>query len=85
MQKYRVVLNVRQKRGGNDGKTPVAITTWTGEVLGTVMGFYSPYRDNFGGKRQRFSMRAVNGQLYHGEYYLSSGDYCRIRKYKGAA
>jgi len=58
-------------------------TTWTGETLGQV-SFGREYRDNFGGKRVPIMVRAVNGRVYHGTYFKSSGDYARIRVQKGA-
>lgn len=53
-------------------------TTWTGESLGKVY-FGSPYRSNFGDKRIRIELFAINGKKYFGTYYKSSGDYARIK------
>jgi hypothetical protein len=57
-------------------------TTWTGDTLGQV-SFGREYRNNFGGKRVPITVRCINGHLYHGTYYKSSGDYARIRLSKG--
>jgi hypothetical protein len=55
-----------------------AAITWTGEKLGDV-GFGREWRDNFGGKRVSINVQAINGLLYHGTYYKSSGNYARIK------
>jgi len=52
-------------------------TTWTGDKLGSV-SFGQEYRDNFGGKRVPITVQAINGRIYHGTYFKSSGDYARI-------
>jgi hypothetical protein len=57
------------------------VTTWTGDILGNaILG--PSYRDNFGGIRHSISVKAINGKEYYGTYYLSSGDYCRLRMRK---
>ena len=61
-----------------------SITTWNGEILGSVM-FGREYRDNFGGRRIPVRVIACNGHEYFGTYYTSAGDYCRLKKRKGAA
>ena len=61
-------------------KTATA-TTWTGDALGQV-SFGREYRDNFGGKRVPVTVRDINGLIYHGTYYKSSGDYARIKANK---
>jgi hypothetical protein len=53
-------------------------TTWTGERLG-VVDFGREWRDNFGGTRVSINVHAINGCLYHGTYYKSSGNYARIK------
>lgn len=58
----------------------VKITTWTGDELATVIHAGNPYRDNFGGRRQHFRAKAINGATYSGTAYLSAGDYVRMRK-----
>lgn len=59
-------------------------TTWTGDTLGAV-SFGREYRDNFGGKRVPITVRAINGAVYHGTYYKSSGDYARVKISKRSA
>lgn len=54
------------------------LVTWTGDKLGTVT-FGVKYRDNFGGIRVPIRVQAINGRVYHGTYFESSGDYARIR------
>jgi hypothetical protein len=57
------------------------ITTWTGEELGSaVIG--PSYRDNFGGMRRSIWVKGNNGLDYHGTYFESAGDYCRIKACK---
>lgn len=53
-------------------------TTWTGEPLGRV-SFGKEFRDNFGGKRIPVTIRAINGCVYHGYYFKSSGSYARVK------
>jgi hypothetical protein len=60
------------------------ITTWTGDKLAQVCDARQPFRDSFGGIRQNFRARAINGATYSGTFYLSSGDYVRMRKVKAA-
>ncbi len=61
---------------------PLNVTTWTGELLGRISSYGPRYRDNFGGIRQSIHVRAITGEVYHGTYFASSGDYARIRKSK---
>jgi hypothetical protein len=63
-----------------EGRNAVA-TTWTGEHLGSAT-LGPVYRDNFGGKRQSITIRAINGETYHGTYYKSAGDYARVKRAK---
>ena len=58
------------------------VTTWTGEVIGSITWSGSEYRDNFGGKRVNLDVRMNNGDLYYGTAFVSSGDYATIRKKK---
>lgn len=52
---------------------------FTGVRLGTV-SFGREWRDNFGGTRRAVSIRSVNGVLYHGTYFKSSGDFARVKR-----
>jgi len=64
----------------------LAAITWTGEKLGDV-SFGRKWRDNFGGTRVSIKVYAINGGVYHGTYFKSSGNYARVRLFKkvGAA
>lgn len=56
------------------------VTVWTGQPLGHGTCF-KVWRDNFGG--QRASIRVtIAGETYSGTAFVSSGDYCRLRKVK---
>lgn len=57
------------------------VTTWTGEVLGNA-SFGAEYRSNMGDKRIPLTVKAVNGLTYHGVYFASAGDYCRLKASK---
>ncbi len=58
-----------------------AITTWTGEILGSAI-FGREYYDNFGGKRRSVRVKGTNGREYSGTYFVSAGTYCRIKAVK---
>ena len=58
-----------------------SMQTWTGDNLGTVQ-FGLAFRDNFNGIRVPITVRAINGCTYHGIYFFSVGDYCRVKKAK---
>lgn len=53
-------------------------TTWTGDKLGDV-SFGAKFNDNFGGTRVPITIVAINGRVYHGTYFKSSGDYARVK------
>jgi hypothetical protein len=57
------------------------IVTWMGTVLDDHAWIGSQVRDNFGGKRAAITAR-IFGTLYHGWYFESSGDYCRLKRAK---
>lgn len=67
-----------------DEKTST-VTTWVGDVLGSVT-FGREYKCGaFGGwpsKRQPVRVHAINGHTYYGTYYKSSGNYARVRRTK---
>ena len=65
------------KRVGNVG----VMTTWTGEVLGRVL-LWNTWQSNFGDTRMSIDVWGINGIKYHGFYYKSAGDYCRVTAYK---
>lgn len=56
--------------------------TFIGDNLGSVR-FGREYKSSFGDIRQNITVKAINGCKYYGIYYKSSGDYARIKKYKG--
>ena len=59
------------------------MTTWTGDILGKVLGLWSlGWRSNFGDIRVSIEVIGINGKRYHGTFYKSAGDYCRIKSYK---
>lgn len=53
------------------------ITTWTGELLGRVT-HYGEWVSNMGDRRASIRVKAINGKMYHGTFYKSTGDYCRL-------
>ena len=57
------------------------MTTWMGEKLGRVL-LWNTWRSNFGDQRVSIDVWGINGIKYHGFYYKSAGDYCRITAYK---
>lgn len=58
------------------------ITTWMGDELAKVTEAFPPFHDNFGGLRQNFRAKGINGLTYSGTAYLTSGDYVRMRAVK---
>jgi len=58
---------------------PTHITTWTGEILGVITGRGHPYRSNMGDERINITVKMINGRVYHGTFFKSSGDYCRLK------
>lgn len=61
------------------GIYPSYITTWTGEILGEVSSFGAKYHSNMGDVRQNITAKMINGRTYYGTYFVSSGDYCRLK------
>jgi len=57
------------------------ITTWMGDLLGTG-SLGNAYRSNFGDQRRSIRIKGVNGVIYYGTFYESSGDYCHLRATK---
>lgn len=55
------------------------ITTWVGAKLGEILGAGLPFRSNVGDMRVNITVKGINGVVYHGTFYKSSGDYCRLR------
>jgi hypothetical protein len=67
--KYFAYVNEKTKK----------LTTWTGDILGTVR-LGAPYKTyGFGvSTRCPIWVKGTNGKTYYGTYYQSSGDYARI-------
>lgn len=60
------------------------VTTWIGDVLGQIVHMGLAYRSGFGRSvRHNITVRGVNGRLYHGQYFVSSGNYARLKLVKG--
>jgi hypothetical protein len=57
------------------------ITTWIGEILGTIV-HYHEYKDNLGDKRAAIRVKAINDLWYYGTFFKSAGDYCRLKLMK---
>lgn len=64
-----------------DGRT---ITTWMGEPIATIIWKGSEYKTPaFGGrgsKRINFRAKGIDGHLYSGTYFTSSGDYVQMKR-----
>ena len=59
-----------------------AATTFTGDRLGSVrfgQEYQTPAFGGFGSTRVPVTIQAINGRVYHGTYFKSSGDYARIK------
>lgn len=68
--RYFAYVNVERK----------IITTWTGDQLGQI-AYFGPRFSLFGNKwnyARRIRVVGDNGLIYHGTYYESAGDYCRL-------
>lgn len=59
---YSAYVNVTKKE----------MTTWTGEVLGTIQFLTNSSRPSI-------QVTAINGLTYKGSYYKQSGNYCRVK------
>ena len=58
------------------------ITTWTGQKLGDVTYLGNEYSGGMGSRRQNFRMKGIDGREWSGTFYVSSGDYVRIKPVK---
>ena len=65
----------------SDGRAPV-VTTWMGDVLGTITGWGATWTDNFGSVRRTIYVHGTNGVDYYGTYFKSAGDYARIKAHR---
>jgi len=71
--------------GNKEHPRPI-LTTWMGDKIADVI-FWSgtPYRSGFGNsKRMSFRAKGIDGHEYSGTYYVSSGNYCRMKRIKEA-
>lgn len=78
-EKYFCYIRAKETRYGASGEA----TTWTGDKLGDVQ-FGVTWRDNFGGQRVSLRVYAINGCTYSGTFFISAGDYARLKKVKTA-
>lgn len=60
------------------------ITTWVGHILGRIVGAGAPFRSNMGDVRRHITAHGINGVSYHGTFYESTGDYCRLKARQSA-
>lgn len=67
------------------GRKGDTVTTWMGDVLGTIVSRGREWHSNLGDRRVPFRMRGVNGRTYSGVEYLDAGDYVRLRLVKGGS
>jgi hypothetical protein len=78
---YEFVHNPPERYFLYINQTKGIATTWMGETLGSVV-FGREYRcPAFGWHSTRVpvTVRGINGKLYHGTYFKSSGTYARIK------
>ncbi|MHA2094589.1 MAG: hypothetical protein ACW98F_08170 [Candidatus Hodarchaeales archaeon] len=73
----RYFAYINEPEIGNMGE----MTTWTGEKLGNAL-LWNTWQSNFGDTRVSIDVWGINGKKYHGFYYKSAGDYCRVKAYK---
>jgi hypothetical protein len=58
----------------------IEVTTWTGQLLGKGhLG--RPYKCGLS-RRYPITFKGINGRLYRGTYYVSAGDYARVKLVK---
>ena len=69
-KKYFLYVNIKK----------MIVTTWTGDKLGDIIHLGNQFISNFGDKRQYLRIKAVNTLYYSGYYFLSSGDYARVKQ-----
>lgn len=66
----------------SDGRRAPVVTTWTGDVLGTITGWGATWVDNMGSTRRTLYVHGTNGVDYWGTYFKSAGDYARIKAHR---
>lgn len=68
-QKYTLYVNLEKR----------VVTTWTGQVLGTITSIGKAYRSNMGDIRIPIRFKGINTLTYAGTFYKSAGDYAHVR------
>ena len=71
---------------GRESLGPATVSTFTGDKLADIIDTGKPYRCPAFGRsstRQNFRARGIDGRIWSGTFYKSSGDYCRMRPVKG--
>jgi hypothetical protein len=86
------VYEFAHENTGADGHTGYVdrdltrVTTFMGDLLATITERGPKYKiPAFGGfpsERRNFRARGIDGHIYAGVAYVSSGDYCRMRRVK---
>lgn len=79
--RYVAYVSLPADRARDEAYARGRMTTWTGDDLGACY-LGGTVRDNFGGKRYPIRVEGINGRKYHGWYYASSGNYCRVKACK---
>lgn len=84
-EKYFLYCSFKREKGQLNeathyGASGTAIT-WTGEKLGDVQCGRT-WRGNMGDTRVSIRVYAINGKVYAGTYYKSSGNYARVKVVK---
>ena len=75
---YDFVNDPPQKYFAYVSKETMTVRTWIGDSLGRITWLGKSYSCLFGDTRRAINILGVNGLTYHGVYYESSGDYCRL-------
>lgn len=57
------------------------VTTYIGDKIGDIKGFTHPYRSQQGDVRTNILVD-IEGTRYDGIYYISNGNYAKLKKYK---
>lgn len=61
-----------------DTNSGAIITTWMGDKLADVTWRGSVYNSAWFSRRVNFRAKGIDGRMWHGIYYLSSGNYVRM-------
>lgn len=71
----------REQRARGISNQVGTIGTWNTMPLGKCFTGRA-YFDNMNGGRLPLTVKAINGCEYHGTYYFTAGDYCRLKMVK---